>query len=117
METGKKPEETLPLTHITYYVLLALADGDSHGYAVIKSVRERSASAINPGTGTFYSAIKRMLDEELIESVERPEDAPGNDQRRRYYSLTAFGAKVLGAETKRLEDLVCVARATNALAR
>jgi DNA-binding PadR family transcriptional regulator len=104
-------ERTLPLTHLSFQILLALSDRDLHGYAIIKAVRENPTYPGNPGTGTFYSAISRMQEERLIAEVEPPEDSVC-DSRRRFYSITDIGRDILQAETKRLEQLVVAAKAT-----
>jgi len=102
----KDPQELLPLTHLSYHIMLSLGEGGLHGYAIVKSVKERSDGAISPGTGTFYSALRRMLDEGVLAEVEEPSDADGHDSRRRYYELSSFGRQVLVAETSRLRELV-----------
>ena len=102
--------DMLPLTHLSLHILLALTKGDLHGYGVIREVRDNSGSGLNPGTGTFYSAIRRMLEEDLIHEVASNR-GKSDDARRRYYSLTDFGRKVLQAEVERLEILLKSARA------
>jgi DNA-binding PadR family transcriptional regulator len=100
------PKALLPLTHLTYHIMLALGEGRSHGYAIVKSVRDRSHGAISPGTGTFYSALRRMLDEGVLVEVDQPPGFDGSDSRRRFYELSPFGRQVLSAETTRLRELV-----------
>jgi DNA-binding PadR family transcriptional regulator len=102
--------QALPLTHLSFHILLALAIRDLHGYAVIKAVKQNPANPLDPGTGTFYSAISRMLDEGLITEAEPPAD-DSSDARRRYYAISDFGRRVLAAETRRLEQLVEFAQA------
>jgi DNA-binding PadR family transcriptional regulator len=98
-----------PLSHLSYHVLLALADADRHGYGIIKEVEERSGGAVRPSTGALYLALQRMEQEGLIEeSPERP-DPQEDDARRRYYRLTAFGRAQAEAESQRLAALVRVA--------
>jgi DNA-binding PadR family transcriptional regulator len=99
----------LPLTHLTYHVLLALAGETLHGYGIIKEVSKRTDGRMEPETGTLYTAIRRLLDDGLIEESDR-RPAPDEDQRRRYYALTPFGAEVLRLESERLAALVAVAR-------
>ena len=101
----------LPLQAATFHILLALADADRHGYAIIQDVAERTGGAIRLSAGTLYRSIQRMLDDGLIvEPRERP--APDqDDERRRYYRITALGAAVARAEAGRLADLVRMARA------
>ena len=103
--------EYLPLTPAVFHILLALSEGEKHGYAVIVDVRERTAGEVKLGTGTLYTAIKRLLERGLIEDAEPPADEePDGEERRRYYALTAFGRAVVQAEAARLERLVGIAR-------
>jgi DNA-binding PadR family transcriptional regulator len=101
----------LPLQAATFHILLALADADRHGYAIIQDVAERTGGAIRLSPGTLYRTIQRMLEDGLIvEPRERP--APDeDDERRRYYRITALGVAVARAETARLAGLVKMARA------
>ncbi len=95
----------LPLTHLTYHVLLALAGEPLHGYGMIVEIEQRTDGAMQVEAGTLYAAIKRMVADGLIES------SPGeNEGRRRDYRLTAFGSELLGAESLRLARLIDVAR-------
>ncbi|MEE8178055.1 MAG: PadR family transcriptional regulator [Acidobacteriota bacterium] len=107
----RDPNPLLPLTPAGFHILLALADGEKHGYAVMQEVAKRSQGKVRLGPGTLYGSIKRMLSEGLIvESDERP-DPKLDDERRRYYRLTEFGQRVAQAEAERLEGLVDAARA------
>ena len=103
--TPPRAADHLPLTHLSFHVLLALAGGDRHGYGIIKAVKEGSG-VLNPGTGTFYSALKRMEEEGLVTEVPPPAISDSEDSRRRYYGVTRLGREVLAAETSRLEALV-----------
>lgn len=96
----------LPLTHLSYHIMLALRAGAAHGYAIVKRVDELSKGRVSPRTGTFYSALRRMLDEGVIVEVEEVEGADSSDSRRRYYALTPFGRRVLSAEAERLSELL-----------
>lgn len=100
----------LPLTPLSFHILLALSEGHRHGYAIIKDVEHRSGGIVRPGTGTLYAAIQRLLDDGLIEeSPQRPE--PHNDDaRRRYYELSRLGRRVAEAEARRMDHLVALAR-------
>ena len=100
----------LPLPSVTFHILLALADEDRHGYAIIQTVANRTGGELKLSAGTLYRSIQRMLEQGLIiETRERP--APeDDDERRRYYRLTAKGRAVLKAETERLDALVRQAR-------
>ncbi|MBI4472712.1 MAG: helix-turn-helix transcriptional regulator [Acidobacteria bacterium] len=104
METS----DFLPLSPPVFHVLLALADGDKHGYAILKEVEERTDGRVQLSTGTLYAIIKRLLSDGLIEETrERPDN---DDERRRYYRLTPFGRKVAVAEAERLEEMIAAAR-------
>lgn len=104
-------EALLPLPAATLHILMALAEGEKHGYAVIQDVEERTRGALRLSAGTVYRSIQRMLEQGLIvETSERP--APElDDERRRYYAITAFGEAVARAEAGRLAELVRLARA------
>jgi DNA-binding PadR family transcriptional regulator len=104
------PYTFLPLTAALLHVLLSLADGDTHGYAIIKEVQERTNGEVAIGAGTLYSMLKRLLADGLVvESGDRP-DPERDDERRRYYRLTPLGREVAVAEIGRLESLVSQAR-------
>ena len=105
------PESLLPLPISVFHILLALADGELHGYGIMKEVAVRTEGKVRLGPGTLYGSIKRLVADGLIErSDERPDPAL-DDERRRYYRLTDFGQRVTIAETKRLAHLVGMARA------
>jgi len=106
----RDPAEVLPLTPALFHVLLSLADGQKHGYAVLKEVELRTVGAVRLSTGTLYGIIKRLLADGMIR-----ESATGSDERRRAYRLTAFGRKVALAEAERLRDLVAAAHAKKLL--
>jgi DNA-binding PadR family transcriptional regulator len=101
----------LPLPPATFHILLAVAEGDRHGYAIIQEVAARTHGEVRLSAGTLYRSIQRMLEQGLIaESRERP--APDlDDERRRYYRITPFGEEVARAEARRLTGLVKLARA------
>jgi len=105
------PESLLPLPPATFHILLALADGDRHGYGIIQEVEERTGGELRLSPGTLYRSIQRLQEQGLlVETDERP--APElDDERRRYYRLTPFGEEVARAETRRLHALVKMARA------
>jgi len=111
--SSEKPVESfLPLTPAVFHILLTLADGEAHGYAVMQEVTRRSGGSVRLGPGTLYGAISRLLEDGIVaESEERP-DPEMDDTRRRYYRLTQLGGRVLAAETERLADLVRAARST-----
>ncbi len=102
------------MTPLTYEVLLALADGDRHGYGIIKEIEGRVGAASAPSTGALYLALQRMQGKGLIEeALERP--ANDDDPRRRYYSLTDEGREQARDESLRLAALVSAARAKKLL--
>jgi DNA-binding PadR family transcriptional regulator len=102
--------DVVDLTPAAWHVLLVLADGERHGYAVMRDVEAQSGGAVRLGPGTLYRTIKRLLDDGLIEeSQERPDPAL-DDERRRYYRITAAGRRAAVAEAERLARLVENAR-------
>src|SRR5438034_11801179 len=111
----RQPAELLPLSPPVFHILVALADGEAHGYAIMRDITERSEGSVRLGAGTLYGAISRLLDDGLIEESQERPDPEMDDTRRRYYRLTHFGGRVLAAETKRMADLVRAARSTTAV--
>jgi DNA-binding PadR family transcriptional regulator len=110
------PDSFLPLTPAVFQILLALADGEKHGYAIMQEAEAISGGTVAMGPGTLYGSIKRMLAAGLIaESDERP-DPELDDQRRRYYRLTGLGGQVVEAEAQRLAALVALAKAKHVTA-
>jgi DNA-binding PadR family transcriptional regulator len=104
-------EALLPLPLATFHILLALSDGDRHGYAILQEVERRTGGELRLSAGTLYRSIQRMLEDGVIvERRERP--APEqDDERRRYYRITALGSAAARAEAARLHALVRMARA------
>lgn len=112
MSTRKQSiEDQLPVNPPVFHILLALAEGESHGYAIMQEVAERSGGAIKLGPGTLYYSIKRMVANGLIEESDERPTPDADDERRRYYRVTEFGRAVAEAESERLADLVELARA------
>ena len=107
----RDPVESLPLTPALFHVLLSLADGEKHGYAILKEVEQRTEGAVRLSTGTLYGIVKRLLADGMIR-----ESAAGSDDRRTAYRLTAFGRKVALAEAERLRSLVMAAQAKKLIA-
>lgn len=105
--TDPRAASFLPLTHVTYHLLLALAGEARHGYGIIKDVEDRTAGRLVLEAGTLYAAIKRARDDGLLEEKPAPEST---DARRRYYGLTRLGREVLRMESERLAELVEMAR-------
>jgi len=104
------PRNLLPLTPVALNVLLALADGERHGYGIMLEVKERTGGQVRLGPGTLYGAIKRLKEGGLIEESGTRPDPEADDERRCYYRLTGFGGEVLAAEVERLDGLVRAAR-------
>lgn len=100
----------LPLPAATFHILLAVAQEDRHGYAIILNVEARTGGELRLSPGTLYRSIQRMLEQGLLtETSDRP--APEeDDERRRYYRITPFGAATARAETQRMARLVAMAR-------
>lgn len=115
-ESASDPHERLPLKAKWFHILLALADGERHGYAIREAVEERTGGALVLWPATLYGAIRDLSEWGAIEGLAT-EDAPDDNQRRRYYRLTPFGAALLRAEADRLQGLVDAARASHALGR
>jgi DNA-binding PadR family transcriptional regulator len=114
METD---QPLVPLTPAVFYILLALASGEKHGYQIMKQAKGDSHNQVKMGTGTLYGSLKRMLADGLIEEAgERP--APElDDERRRYYRLTVSGRRALGAELLRYAEVVAIAERRRLLPR
>lgn len=110
-----KSEEptSFPLTAPAFQTLLSLADGDKHGYAILKDVEEHSGGETQLSTGTLYAIIKRLLSDGLIAECKNRPRADEDDQRRRYYRLTPKGRSVAMAEVERMERLVARAHDRN----
>ena len=113
----QRAEELLPLTPAVLHILLALADGSKHGYGIAQDIKEITQGQVTMGPGTLYGSIKRMLRSGLIEETEERPNPELDDERRRYYRLTGFGQRVLGAEARRLSNLIHVARRKRLLGR
>jgi DNA-binding PadR family transcriptional regulator len=103
--------ELTPLTPALFNVLLALADGEKHGYAILKEVTEHTGGEVQLSTGTLYGIIKRLLADGWIAELRRRPALDNDDQRRRYYRLTDAGRKVAVAEAARMEKVLERARA------
>jgi DNA-binding PadR family transcriptional regulator len=104
------PQDMLPLTPAVFHILLALTEGERHGYAIMREVAESTHRQINMGPGTLYGTIKRLLEAGLIEESDRRPDAKLDDERRRYYCLTGLGQRVVEAEASRYNELAKLAR-------
>ncbi|HKS05383.1 MAG TPA: PadR family transcriptional regulator [Gemmatimonadaceae bacterium] len=110
MTTASETEALLPLPPATLHILLALADGQRHGYAIIQDVEARTGGELRLSAGTLYRSVARMVEQGLItETATRRTKA--DDERRRYYKITPFGTAVARAELRRLAQLVKLGRA------
>ncbi|HEX6779612.1 MAG TPA: PadR family transcriptional regulator [Ktedonobacterales bacterium] len=109
------PEVLLPLTPTVFHILLALADGEKHGYAIMQEVEARTGGAMRMGPGTLYGSVQRMLKDGLIVEARKRSELVHGEERRRYYRLTSFGQRVLQAEARRLEQLVHLAQSKQVL--
>jgi DNA-binding PadR family transcriptional regulator len=110
---GRRPpgsRTTRPLTPAMFHILLALAGGERHGYAIMREVDALTDGAQRLGPGSLYGSIKRMLADGLIEECGERPGPTADDERRRYYRLTDLGRRAAGAEARRLEALVIAAR-------
>lgn len=106
----ERAEPDLPVTWAMFQVLLSLADGEKHGYAILKDVEAQSHGEVRLGTGTLYGIIKRLLGEGMIIECRRRPARGDDDARRRYYELTGWGRKVTVAEAERMEKILAIAR-------
>ena len=104
------PNPPNPLSPAAFAVLLALKNGDKHGYAILREVAARTQGEIRLLPGTLYNLLKRMLEDGWIEELDERPDPNLDDERRRYYRLTGLGELVLNREAGRLESLLQLAR-------
>jgi DNA-binding PadR family transcriptional regulator len=107
----------LPLPTAVFHILVALADRDRHGYSIMQDVGARTDGKVVLSAGTLYTAIRRMLEQGLIEELRDSPDPDSADERRRYYRLTQFGRDVAVAEARRLNSMLEHARATKLIPR
>lgn len=110
----REAEAMLPLTPAVFHILLAIADGERHGYSIMQEIAVQTQGKLRIGPTTLYRSIKNMLADGLIVEVGERPDADVDDERRRYYRLTTFGQQVAVAEVQRLERAIAIAR-TNPL--
>jgi DNA-binding PadR family transcriptional regulator len=105
--TQSDPSAHLPLTPIVLHILLALVEGERHGYAIAQEIETATSGQVRAGPGTMYGSIQRMLTANLIEEVAAH---AADEDRRRYYRMTTLGKRVLELEVQRLVDVVAIAR-------
>ena len=111
-----RSNEYLPLKPEVFEILLGLVEGDCHGYAMMGDIAERTSGQVKMLPGALYRHLKRLLDDGLIEELERRRGGNGADERRRYYGITALGRDVVAAEAARLARSLETARAHDLLA-
>jgi DNA-binding PadR family transcriptional regulator len=104
-----------PLPAAAFQIMLALSDGDLHGYAIMREVEEQTGGRLRLGPGTLYGSIQALLEGKLIEEVDRLGDTEERRERRRYYRLTAAGRKLMRSEAEKMADVLRVARARKIL--
>ncbi len=105
-----------PLTPAVFHILLALSEGERHGYAIMQVVAEDSGGVVKMGPGTLYGTLKRLLEAGLVEEAGEHPDLALSAERRRYYRITSGGREAVRTEARRLQSAVRTARARGALA-
>ena len=110
-------DDLLPLPTAVFHILVALADRERHGYSIMQDVAARTDGKVRLSAGTLYSAVRRMLEQGLIEELRESPDPPSDDERRRYYGLTQFGRDVAARRSPARHDLLSQARATGLIPR
>lgn len=113
---SREPSELLPLTEPVFLILLALAERAQHGYGIILAVEDATSGQVRLRTGTLYTAVRRLVEDGLIEEIESS-DTDAEEDRRRVYRLTPFGRAVARAESRRVASLTALARSRGLIAR
>ncbi|HMF09913.1 MAG TPA: PadR family transcriptional regulator [Thermoanaerobaculia bacterium] len=113
----RDPQSLSPLPTAMFYILMALAEEDRHGYAILQDVSARTGGKVRLSAGTLYRSIQRMLEEGLIVETRNRPAPEEDDERRRYYRITPLGSKVASGEGRRLQELVRLARASGFVPR
>jgi DNA-binding PadR family transcriptional regulator len=103
------------LSRDTLHILIAVADRERHGYSILQDVRDRTAGAVTLSPSTLYSAIRRLLEEGLIEELDERPDPEHDDERRRYYRITKAGRRAVMDEARQLQQVLAHARANGLL--
>lgn len=101
----RSPGEWLPLSPAVFHILLSLADGEMHGYAIMREVERSTDGKVRMGPGTLYGAVKKLLRDGFIEETDGPSEAQ-HEERRRYYRLSGLGSRVLNAELDRIRNIL-----------
>jgi DNA-binding PadR family transcriptional regulator len=114
-QVKRDPEELLPLSLSVFHILVSLADQERHGYGIMKETAARTDGKVRLGPGILYGNIRRLIEDGLIETSQERPDPELDDERRRYYRLTQFGRRVVVAETRRLANLIGMARSKRLL--
>lgn len=109
MTKAQSSGEPQPLTPPVFHILLALADGERHGYGIMQDVAQQTGGSLQLGPGTLYGCLKRMLAAGLVEETDERPDPALDDERRRYYRITAAGDRAVRGEARRLADAVSAA--------
>lgn len=118
MENGARdPRDMLPLTPAVFHILLALSEGERHGYGIMQEIAKLTDGQVRLGPGTLYRSVKAMLTDGLIEESDERPDPQFDDERRRYYRLTELGQRVARAEAQRLDVVLRAARSRKLLDR
>jgi DNA-binding PadR family transcriptional regulator len=107
--SGRSEDDPVQLGLLPFHILLALADGPAHGYAIGRDVQERSGGRLDPTTGALYQSLKRLTVDGLVAPLAVPPE-PTTDARRKYFELTSAGRRAVAAEARRLDALVQAAR-------
>ena len=117
MTSKRTLDGLLPLTPAVFHILLALSNGERHGYAIMREVAADTNGSLQLGPGTLYGSLKRMVAGRLIEETDERPDPDLDDERRRDHRITDFGMKAVRAEAERLATAVSAARAKRLLSR
>jgi DNA-binding PadR family transcriptional regulator len=113
--SAQHPEERGPLTPAVFHILLSLADGERHGYSIMRDISSQTQGKLHLGPATLYRSIKHLVEDGLIEESDVRPDPALDDERRHYYRLTELGRQVVVAEVQRLEEALRVARTRRGL--
>jgi len=113
--SAQNPEELVPLTPAVFHILLSLADGERHGYSIMRDISTHTKGKLRLGPATLYRSIKHLVEDGLIEESDVRPDPALDDERRHYYRLTELGRQVIVAEVRRLEEVLVVARTRRGL--